>query len=362
MKIKFKEITVRELTKDYNDKDNEGGGVVGYGGKLDIRPPYQRNFIYKPPERNAVIDTLRKGFPLNVMYWAVRDDGNFEVIDGQQRTISISEYVVGEFSVNKIGFDNLQNNEQEQILNYKLMVYQCSGTDSEKLEWFKTINIAGKELTNQELRNAVYSGSWVTDAKRYFSKNGCVAFNLGHKYLDKRVDRQEYLESAIKWINNGDIEGYMSDNQHAKDAVELWKYFQEVIKWVKIVFPKYREEMQGVEWGFLYNQFKNKKLDSEKLEAEVAKLMRYESVDSKKGIYPYVLTGKEKHLNIRLFKKKQKREIYEEQNEICNICKKHFDIKQMEADHIIPWHLGGKTNADNCQMLCMDCNRTKGGK
>ena len=169
MEIELKEITVRELADGY--EDNAENGVKGFGGKLDIRPPYQREFIYKDKQRDAVIDTLTRDFPLNVMYWAVRDDGDFEVIDGQQRTISVCQYVEGDFAFNNKYFHNLQDDEKKQILDYKLMVYLCSGTDSEKLEWFKIINIAGEKLTDQELRNAVYSGSWVSDAKRYFSKN-----------------------------------------------------------------------------------------------------------------------------------------------------------------------------------------------
>ena len=176
MKIELKEITIRELVEGY--QDNAENGVVAYGGKLDVRPPYQREFIYKDKQRDAVIDTITKDYPLNVMYWAVRGDGNFEVIDGQQRTISICQFVEGEFAFMFRYFHNLKGDEKEQILNYKLMVYLCSGTDSQKLQWFKTINIAGEKLTDQELRNAVYSGTWVSDAKRYFSKNGCVAYNL----------------------------------------------------------------------------------------------------------------------------------------------------------------------------------------
>ncbi|MCK5538618.1 MAG: DUF262 domain-containing protein, partial [Bacteroidales bacterium] len=194
MKIELKEITVRELTNGY--EDNEEAGVVGFNGKLDIRPPYQREFIYKDKQRDAVIDTITKEFPLNVMYWAVREDGNFEVIDGQQRTISICQYVNGDFAYMFRYFHNLSNDEQEQILDYKLMVYVCSGTDSEKLQWFKTINIAGEKLTEQELRNAVYAGSWVSDAKRYFSKSTCPAYGIGGDYLNGSAIRQEYLETA----------------------------------------------------------------------------------------------------------------------------------------------------------------------
>jgi hypothetical protein len=182
MKIELKEITVRELADGY--QDNAEAGVFGYGGKLDIRPPYQREFIYGPKERDAVINTVTKDFPLNVMYWAVREDGNFEIIDGQQRTISVCQYVTGDFSFQQLYFHNLPDDKQAQILDYKLMVYQCTGTDSERLDWFRTINIAGKPLTDQELKNAVYAGSWVSDAKRYFSKTGCAAYQIGQDYLN----------------------------------------------------------------------------------------------------------------------------------------------------------------------------------
>jgi hypothetical protein len=360
MKIELKEITVKELTTGY--QDNEEAGVVGYGGKLDIRPPYQREFIYKDKQRDAVIDTVTKNFPLNVMYWAVRDDGNYEVIDGQQRTISLCQYVQGDFAFKNRYFHNLQKDEQEQILNYKLMIYFCSGSDSEKLEWFKTINIAGEKLTDQELRNAVYAGSWVSDAKRYFSKRGCPAYNIAGDYLDGTAIRQDYLETVIKWISNDNIEKYMAEHQHEPNANDLWLYFQSVINWVKAVFPIYRKEMKGIEWGFLYNEYKDKKFDPKKIETEIKKLMQDDDVTSKKGIYLYVLTREEKYLNIRAFTDNQKREAYERQKGICPVCKKHFDISEMEADHITPWYEGGKTIAENCQMLCKDDNRRKSGK
>ena len=300
-------------------------------------------------------------FPLNVMYWAVREDGDYEVIDGQQRTISICQYVEGDFAFEGRYFHNLQADEMEQILDYKLMVYLCSGTDSERLQWFKTINIAGEKLTDQELRNAVYAGSWVSDAKRYFSKNGCPAYGLGSDYMTGTPIRQDYLETVIKWINGGDIEGYMAKQQHKPNANELWLYFQKVMAWVKATFPKYRKEMTGVQWGELYNQYKDAELDSAKLEERVAALMADEDVTKKRGIYSYVLNGQEKHLNIRAFSPNQKREAYERQSGICPVCTEHFELEGMEADHITPWHEGGKTEASNCQMLCKDDNRQKGG-
>jgi hypothetical protein len=358
MNIELKEISVRDLTNGY--KDNAEDGVIGYQGKLDIRPPYQREFVYGDKERNAVINTVQKDFPLNVMYWAVREDGNFEIIDGQQRTISLCQYVNNDFSINGLAFHNLPKDKQEQILEYKLMVYFCSGTDSEKLDWFQTINIAGKELTNQELRNAVYSGSWVTDAKRYFSKNSRP--KIGDDYLSGSANRQEFLETAIDWISNGQIKEYMSEHQHDPTAIDLWNYFQSVINWVKAVFPKYRREMKGIEWGILYNDFKDQKYDPKILEQEVSKLMEDDDVDNKKGIYIFVLTRKEKFLNIRAFSPNQKREAYERQKGICPVCKEHFEIEQMEGDHITPWHEGGKTSAENCQMLCKEDNRRKSGK
>lgn len=364
MNIELKEITIRELTNSY--VDNEENGVVGYGGKLDIRPPYQREFVYKDKQREAVIDTATKGFPLNVMYWAQKEDGSYEVIDGQQRTISISQYINGDFAYMMRYFHNLQKDEQEQILDYKLMVYFCSGTDSEKLEWFRTINIAGEELSDQELRNAVYSGSWVTEAKKYFSKNGCVAYSMANQYMGGAVNRQDYLQTAIDWIAARDrttIENYMATRQHDLNANELWLYFKSVIDWVGAVFPKYRKEMKGIAWGILYNEYKDdKSLDPKTLEAKISALMQDEDIGSKKGVYEYLLTGKEKYLNIRAFNDNQKREGYEKQKGICVKCKEHFELSQMEADHATPWHEGGKTNAENCQMLCRECNRRKSGK
>lgn len=360
MKIELKEITVKELADKY--QDNKEDGVTGYGGKLDIRPPYQREFIYKDKQRSAVIDTITKGFPLNVMYWAVQEGGNFEVIDGQQRTISICQYVNGDFDFDFRYFHNLQKDEQEQILNYKLMVYLCSGTDSQKLEWFKTINIAGEKLTDQELRNAVYSGSWVSDAKRYFSKSGCPAYQIGSKYLNGSPIRQEYFETAIDWISKGNIEVYMSNHQHDPNASALWRYFQDVISWTESTFTNYRKEMKGVQWGLLYNKFQNEIYDTKAIEKEVSELMQDEDVTKKSGIYQFILTRNEKFLNIRAFTDKQKREAYERQKGICVKCGEHFELNEMEADHITPWHEGGKTSAENCQMLCKLDNRMKSGK
>lgn len=363
MKIELQKIRIRSVVEDFKDSAEEG--VVAYGGKLDVRPKYQREFVYKDKQRDAVLDTVRKGFPLNVMYWMVRDDGSFEVLDGQQRTISLGQYVGGDFSLEDRYFHNLTKEEQDRILDYELMIYFCEGTDKERLDWFRTINIAGEKLTDQELRNAVYTGPWLSDAKLKFSKSNCAAYllaNDGGALLSGSPIRQEYLEAALSWIHDGEVADYMAQHQHDQDAEELWTYFQAVIAWVRATFPYHRKEMAHVNWGELYNRFKDQQLDAGKLEKEVSKLMQDEDVTKKSGIYPYVLTRQEKYLSIRAFNDKMKREAYERQNGICPKCGEHFEIEDMEADHIKPWHEGGKTIAENCQMLCKQDNRTKSGK
>lgn len=362
MKIELHRIPVRKVIVGYKDSAEEG--VVAYGGKLDIRPKYQREFVYNGKQRDAVIETIKKSFPLNVMYWVKTDEGNYEVLDGQQRTISIGQYVNGDFSLNDFFFHNLTDEEQKFILDYELMIYFCEGTDKEKLDWFKIINIAGEKLTDQELRNAVYTGSWLSDAKLKFSKSNCAAYllaNDGGQLVSGSPIRQEYLETALSWINNGEIGDYMATHQHDANADELWKFFQNVIAWVRENFTNYRREMNSVEWGELYNKFKDKKLSASKLEAEIKELMQDEDVTKKSGIYPYVLTRQEKYLSIRAFTEKMKREAYEKQKGICVKCKKHFEIEEMEADHTTPWHEGGKTISKNCKMLCKQDNRTKSG-
>jgi len=364
MDIVLKEVTIRELTENY--VCSEDLGVKGYNGLLDIRPPYQREFIYNDKQRDAVINTIVNEFPLNVMYWSSCKDGTFELIDGQQRTLSICQYVNGDFAFMMRYFNNLKEDEKEQILNYKLMVYVCSGTESQKLKWFETINIAGEKLTPQELRNAVYSGTWVTDAKKYFSKNGCPAYQIGNKYLTGAAIRQEYLETAIGWFAKGNskevIEDYMGQHQNEPNALALWNYFQSVITWVEGTFKSYRNPMKGVDWGFLYNKYKDNVYDTAEFEKEIANLMKDDDVTKKSGIYPYVLTRDESYLSIRAFTPNQKQEVYENQKGVCVKCGKKYTFEEMEGDHIKPWIEGGKTLIDNLQMLCKDCNRKKGKK
>ncbi len=366
MKIELHEITIRDIVKGYID--NAEDGVQGYDGLLNIRPEYQREFVYDEAKRNAVITTILKGFPLNVMYWVKNNNGTFEVLDGQQRTISFCQYVNNDFSLNNRAFNNLTITEQDEILDYKCMVYFCEGTDKEKLEWFKTINIAGEKLFDQELRNAVYTGKWLTSAKQKFSKSKCAAYSLANHYIIGSPIRQDYLETAIAWINNGKIEEYMSIHQHDPNANELWLYFLAVINWVETTFIKYRKEMKGINWGMLYNTYKDKQFDTSALEEEIKKLMMDDDVTNKKGIYFYVLTRNEKYLNIRAFTESQKRVVYERQNGNCPHCiaenrdKVHYEFEEMEADHIKPWSEGGKTEINNCQLLCKEHNRKKSNK
>ena len=365
MKIELRKIRIAELFDKFVDHGERG--VVGFGGRLDIRPAYQREFVYGAKERNAVIDTVRKGFPLNTMYWAVAGDG-FELMDGQQRTISICQYVNGDYSVeidgNPFGFKNLSAEKQQQVLDYELSVYVCDGSADDKLAWFRVINIAGLALTEQELRNAMYTGPWLADAKRWFSKTGGPAAAIGGKLLNGEVNRQKYLETALDWLSNGKIEDYMATHQHDQNANELWTHFQNVINWANLTFPNYRKEMKGVAWGPLYSRFGQENLDTAKLEDKISQLLKDEDVTRKSGVFDFVLSGSERALSIRAFTDNMKREAYERQSGFCPACdepKQKFDISEMEADHITPWSKGGKTIATNCQMLCKPHNRIKSG-
>jgi hypothetical protein len=367
MKIQLNEIPIKEVSKGYIDNDEDG--VIGYEGKLNIRPPFQREFVYKDKQRDAVIKTIIKDFPLNVMYWVKNVNGTYELLDGQQRTVSICQYINGDFSINSMYFHNLTEAEKNEILNYKLMIYFCEGTDKEKLDWFETINIAGEKLTPQEVRNAIFTGEWLVEAKKRFSKTGCPAYGLAEKYLTGAAIRQDYLETAIKWISSKDnlgITDYMAMHQHDPNANEIWLYFKNVISWVEVIFPHYRKEMKGLNWGILYNQYKDVKYDSGALENRIKELIDDDEVENKKGIYEFLLSGEtnEKVLNLRTFSKKITTKIYEHQQGICPMCssEKHYDFEEMEADHIIPWHKKGKTIEDNCRMLCIHHNRTKSGK
>ena len=361
MKYELHEIPISKVVEDY--KDNAEEGCFAYGGKLNIRPPYQREFIYSGKKREAVIDSVKKGLPISVMYWIKKADGNFEVLDGQQRTISICQYVTGVFSIAHLGFKNLMKSEQEQILNYKLAVFICEGTDKETLEWFKVINTPGTELNKQELRNAILPGPWLNDAKKYFSKNNCSVLQLKYnQYLDGSAIRQDFLETALKWISTRDkisIEEYMAKNQFEQNCNELWLYFKKVMDWVKATFPTHRREMKNVEWGILYNKYGAQQYDTNKLEAEIVSMLEDEDITNSRGIYEYLFDRDERHLSIRKFSDKIKRAVYERQDKRCAKCGKSFPLEKMHADHITPWSKGGHTVIDNCQVLCENCNRIK---
>lgn len=365
MKIELNEISIREVAEGFVDSAEKG--CRAYGGKLNVRPAYQREFIYKDAQRKKVIESIKKNFPLNVMYWIKTDDGNFEMLDGQQRTISICQYLNGDFSFERRSFANLPADEKNQILDYKLMIYICSGGSSrEKLDWFKIVNLAGAQVNDQEMRNAVYPGSWLTDAKKYFSKKNCPAAKIAADYMKGSPIRQDYLETVLKWIAKRDkieIEDYM--NEHAQDpnAGEIWLYFKKVIDWIELTFPTRRKKiMQGQDWGIFYNEYGNNVYDAEKFDDEIKRLLEDDDVTRNSGIYAYLLDRNEKHLSIRKFSEKMRRAAYERQNGICAKCGNPFDIKDMQADHITPWSKGGKTVPENCQMLCADCNRRKSNK
>lgn len=375
MKIDLHHIKVSDLVNKY--QYNEDEAIVAYGGKLDIRPAYQRNFIYPLDKQMAVIDTILKGYPLNIMYWVVKEDGTYEILDGQQRTMSICQFVVSRaFHIldennNERYFQNLPPDKQQKILDYELMVYFCEGTDSEKIDWFNVVNIGGEELSPQELLNSIYTGPWLYDAKKHFSKRNCPADLLSKDYVKVDANRQELLELVLKWISKGDITAYMAEHQHDANASALWVYFQKVINWIHITFPKYWTEMKGLPWGEYYNEYGNNDYDPAIMDREVARLMADDEVEFNKGIFRYLLSQepqdiKEKYLHLRAFDTNIARKQYEKQDGVCPMCvaahreKTHYEFNEMEADHKKPWSLGGRTEEDNCQMLCKYHNRHKG--
>lgn len=382
MKIKLKKFKIREIVGDNRDwftQDEESGRVFAMDGKLDIRPEYQREFVYKEKQRNAVIQTVLNNFPLNILYFVDRKDGSYEVLDGQQRLIFICQYAEGKFSVNipspnggfdSANFGNLFPENQEAFLDYELQVYICEGTEEEKLNWFRIINIAGEVLSDQELRNALYHSKWLTDAKSLFSRANCPAKKNYGKYLKGKCDRQEYLETAFLWkadsegIKGKDIVSeYMKIHRNDKDANELWNYFEKVFNWVEDTFGNFdKDTMVGLPWGLYYNKHKDDILDKATVQKEIKRLLLDEEVTNKKGIYAYILTGEEKYLSLRAFDEKDRLSKYEEQDHKCAICENEFELKDMHADHIKPWSKGGKTTYDNLQMLCTTCNLKKSNK
>lgn len=389
MKIDLKLIKIKDIVENY--KDNAEEGVVGYGGKLNIRPAYQREFVYKPEQRNEVIKTVMRGyphtlFPLNVMYWAQNAENEYELIDGQQRTISICQFHNFGFSIDINGmpknFDNLSPTQKEYFLNYEIQVYICSGTAEEKLEWFSIINIAGEPLTTQELLNANYTGQWLSSAKRYFMKSNCAAYGLANKYIDIEANqsRGKGLETAIKWISKDNIKQYMADHQNDEDADELWTNFRNTIEWVQSKFTKYYKEMKGINWGQLYNKYHTQNYDPIEVTKLAQTLYDDEYIKNPKGIFEYILGGQKekKLLEVRIFEDSTKRSVYAKQTEEanssgksnCPLCAignnanktKIWLLTEMDADHVTAWSKGGATAKNNCEMLCITHNRAKGNK
>lgn len=375
MQITEKKIKISELCEGY--RDDGDGGVFAYNGKLTVRPAYQREFVYKDKQRDAVIESVRKGYPLNVMYWSKVGDDEFEVLDGQQRTISIGQYLNKDFPIKVNGNDkfyhNLTDTEKQQIGDYELTVYICEGSEEEKLEWFKTINIAGETLTHQELLNATYAGPWLADAKNYFSKRNCVAGAMGDGYIKGNPIRQDYLEKALSWIADRDgLESgqmYMAIHQHDADANDLWLYYQSVINWAKMLYPTKRKGItDSQDWGVLYNKYRNNQYNSNTLEQDFKVLLMDDDVTKKAGIVPYLLSNRtkndERYLSIRTFTESQKMRAYEAQGHKCPWCQRdgietEYSYEEMQGDHIIPWSRGGHTVDSNLQMLCQKCNNTK---
>lgn len=390
-------ITIRDLVKGY--QDNGEKGVVAYGGKLNVRPAYQRAFVYNPDDRDRVMQSVYNNMPLNSMYWAINPDGSYEVIDGQQRLISICQFITNDDGQgnpiaidfngkNTQTFEGLSPDKQNEILDYHLQIYICEGTDDEKLDWFHTINIAGKQMTNQELLNANYTGLWLTSAKQFFSKRtNNEAINLAYYdnddkktllnlsadkvlgdmgNLGEKANRQLLLELALNWRINANsneyqqIKDYMGKHRFDTNADELIAYFQNVILWVKQTFTFYRQDMKGVEWGILYNTYHKKTFDSARIAKELNYLYELYDTDpdglKKKGFYEYCLSGDRTLIWHRAFSDKQQKQAYENQGKKCARCHKTFPLKELDGHHKIAFADGGETTVRNCLMLCKNCH------
>lgn len=374
MNIEPRKIKIRDIFQNY--ADNGDDGVFAYGGRLAIRPAYQREFVYNLEQAEAVIQTVLKGYPLNVMYWVKTGEDCYEVLDGQQRTLSVMQYLRHQFPITldgkKFYWDALPDDKYNRIMDYEFMIYVCEGAESEKLEWFRVVNIAGEKLTEQELRNSVYTGAWLSDAKLHFSKRNCAAKKLSDKYITGDPNRQELLEKALKGICEfqqiKDITEYMAQHKSDPDADELWQYFQDVIHWTEKIFPQYYRDMKGLDWCHLYNRYHENYYNSAVMAAEVKRLHEDSfEVQKPKGIYEFLLCRDTdpyagRLLNLRAFEEKDKQAAYSRQNGICPVCGQHFEYDEMEGDHILPWSKGGKTTGENCQMLCKPCNGKKSDK
>lgn len=388
MKTELKHYTVRETVDGFVYNEFEGKGLFGLAGKLVIQPEYQRNYIYNDGKKDvAVIESLLKGYPLGLIYYNVAGT-SLEVLDGQQRITSVGRFVTGKFAIHQDGreqtFSSLPVEEQTKIMASELLVYECLGTEKEIKEWFKTINIAGVPLTNQELLNSIYSGPFVTRAKAEFSNSQNANLQKWSAYVSGDPKRQQVLEVALAWVSGAQgigIDAYMANHRQEDSINELKTYFTTVVDWIGGVFTAPPEkEMRGLEWGRLYETYHNKSYDPGRLDAEVRRLMGDPAVQSCKGIYEYLLGGEEhpELLAIRLFDERTKKLAYERQTvkansagvSNCPLCavgdnsnkSRVYQQKEMDADHVAAWSKGGATDLDNCEMLCITHNRAKGNR
>ncbi|MEJ1992447.1 MAG: DUF262 domain-containing protein [Maritimibacter sp.] len=381
------DVTVAKLCEGFVYNQLEGKGLFGLSGKLTIQPEYQRNYIYvedNGKREQAVIESLLKGYPLGLIYFNKVGDEKFEVLDGQQRITSIGRFVTNKFAImdggNPKTFDSLPKDQQAKILDSKMLIYVCEGKESEIKQWFETINIAGVPLKAQELLNAIYSGPFVTLAKVEFSNSQNANIQKWSAYIKGSANRQDYLERALDWVSKGDIGTYMSGHRTDQNITELKNYFDSVIDWVSSVFTDVEKEMQGLEWGRLYEDHHKTSYDLAAVSAEVKRLYGDPFVKNRRGVFEYVLGGSQdsKLLDIRVFDEATKRSVYEKQTKTaktkntsnCSLCaighdankSKIWSMKEMEADHVSAWSKGGATSASNCEMLCKTHNRAKGNR
>ncbi|HEX8946942.1 MAG TPA: DUF262 domain-containing protein [Candidatus Paceibacterota bacterium] len=379
-------ITVKDICDGFVYNELEGKGLFGLSGKLTIQPEYQRNYIYADGKRDvAVIESILKGYPLGLIYFNTVSDDKFEVLDGQQRITSIGRYVTSKFAVKDENgmeqyFDGIATDKQAKILGTKLLIYECEGDESEIKEWFKTINIAGVPLNEQELLNAVYSGPFVTLGKEEFSNTQNANIQKWSAYVSGSANRQDFLERGLDWVSKGNIGDYMSRHRHDKNITELKTYFNSVIDWVSSVFTDVESEMRGLEWGRLYEEYHKKAYHPAKVSAEVHELYADPYIKNRKGIFEYVLGDSidTKLLEVRVFDEATKKTVYAAQTAAavkkhisnCPLCAVGHDVNkdriwkldEMDADHVAAWSKGGETSAKNCQMLCKTHNRAKGNR
>ena len=364
----------------------EGKGLFGLSGKLTIQPEYQRNYIYADGKKDvAVIESILKGYPLGLIYFNKVNENKLEVLDGQQRITSFGRFVTNKFAIKDESgmqqyFGSLAPELQEMILATKLLIYECEGTEPEIKQWFRTINISGVALTNQELLNAVYSGPFVTLGKEEFSNSLNANIQKWGAYISGSANRQDFLERALEWVSKGKIDDYMSRDRFDTNIKELKNYFNSVIDWVSAVFVDVESEMRGLEWGRLYEQYHHHPYNPQKVSEEVKTLYGDPYIKNRKGVFEYILGGSTdtKLLDVRVFDEATKKAIYTKQksdaelNGIsnCPLCAlgheankiKIWSLTDMDADHVAAWSKGGATDSKNCQMLCRTHNRAKGNR